>query len=263
MIQISSGEFMKKNKIKKASVKKSKKVSKQKSARPLVSVVIPTLNEQEWLVKCVAAIENQTIPRIEYEIIVVDSSSKDNTLKIAKKLADKVLVCERLGAGNGRNAGAKIARGKYIAFVDADTLVSKTWVEGIIEGLGKGIGVTGPFETIEKDSLKIELFFKWWNFQDFASTVICVPTFPGFNMAVRKREFEKLEGFRHITAEDLDLGLRMRKIGRVVYNKKMRVETSNRRLKEIPIFPYIWNGANFVLFGKSWSWKKHRKDFDS
>ncbi len=239
----------------------NKKLNKKNVEKIILSVIIPTLNEQDWIKKCVSALEHQTVPREKYEIIVVDSTSKDNTLKIAKKIADRVEICERKGAGNGRNVGAKCAKGKYVAFVDADTIVSKTWVEGVIEGLDEGVGVLGPFETIEKDSLKIELFFKWWNLQDRLSTFLGAPTFPGFSMGVRKKEFEKLGGFRHITAEDLELGLRLGKKGKVVFNKKMRVKTSNRRLKEIPIIPYIWNGLNFVIFGKSWGWEKHRKDF--
>lgn len=248
----------KKSKKNKGNKKQSKKQSKNEI---ILSVIIPTLNEQDWIKKCVSALENQTVSRKKYEIIVVDSTSKDNTVKIAKKIADRVEICERKGAGNGRNVGAKIARGKYIAFVDADTIVSETWVEGVIDGLDKGVGVMGPFETIEKDSLKIELFFKWWDLQDRLSIIIGAPTFPGFSMGVRKKEFEKLGGFRHITAEDLELGLRLGKNGKVVFNEKMRVNTSNRRLKEIPIIPYIWNGLNFVIFGKSWGWEKHRKDF--
>jgi len=191
----------------------------------------------------------------------VDSSSVDNTVDIAKKFADKVAVCGRMGAGHGRNIGAKIADGEYVGFVDADTIVCETWVEGLIEGLKKGIGVMGPFESIEKDSLKIDLFFIWWNFQDWASSLINLSTFPGFNMALRKKEFNILGGFRHITAEDLDIGLRLNKRGRIIYNLKMKVNTSNRRLKEISIINYIWNGLNFVIFGKSWGWEKHRKDF--
>ena len=228
----------------------------------LVSVIVPTLNEEKWVVKCVNSIKNQTIPKTEYEIIVVDSSSDDKTVKKAKKVADRVKVCKRISGGHGKNVGAKMARGRYLAFVDADTLVSKTWLEGVIEGLQRGVGVTGPFETIEKDSLKIELFFKWWNLQDRISVLIGLPIFPGFNMAIRKKEFKKLGGFYDMTAEDMDISFRLRKLGKVNFSKKMSVRTSNRRLKEIPILPYMGGGIKYFLFRRGNSWSQHRKDFD-
>lgn len=245
--------------------KKSRKNSKinSKKEKILVSVIIPTLNEEKFLPQVIKALEAQSIPREQYEIIVSDSSSTDNTVEVAKKIADKVVVCERRGAGFGRNFGAKYAKGKYIGFIDADTIAKETWVEGLIEGLDKGVACTGPSETIEKDNKKIDLFFKFWDLQTHTSILLGLSAIPGFNFGVRKKEFWEVGAFtnKNMTTEDFDLSLRLRKVGKITYNSKMGVFTSNRRLKEIPLKQYILNGINYALFKKSWSWEKHRKDF--
>jgi len=231
--------------------------------KPIASIVVPTLNEEEFIECTLKALLNQTVARDKYEIIVSDSTSLDNTVKIAKRYADKVVVCKKFSAGIGRNFGAKHARGKYIGFVDADTIVSATWVEGLIESLEKNVACTGPMESLEKDSLKLRAFFKWWSIQTRLTVLMRFPIFPGFNIGARKKNFEAIGGFetRDITTEDIDLGLRLRKQGRVGFSNKMRVKTSNRRLKEISLPAYIWNGVKFAVHGKSRTWDQHRKDF--
>lgn len=244
-------------------VLKKRKEQEKKNFNVLVSIIVPTLNEEKFIKKTLIALQNQTIKKENYEIIVSDSSSTDNTVIIAKKYADKVVVCKRKGAGHGRNFGAKQAVGKYLAFVDADTIVSKTYVEGLIESLEKGVASTGPMESLEKDSKKLNAFYKFWNTQTKVSIKLGQPIFPGFNFGVRKKEFEKLKGFKEkdIVVEDMDLSFRLVKLGKIVFNKKMSVSTSTRRLKEVPIYSYILNATRYVLTGKSWGWEKHRKDF--
>ena len=239
-------------------------LKKKPKEKIIVSVIIPTLNEKKFIKKTILALKNQTIPKKNYEIIVSDSSSTDNTVNIAKKYADKVVICERKGAGHGRNFGAKFAKGKYLAFVDADTIVSKTYIEGVIEGLKNAIAVTGPMRALEHDSKKLDAFYKYWDLQTKISIDLKKPIFPGFNFGVRKKEFDKLKGFKEkdIVVEDMDLSFRLAKIGKIVFNKKMSVKTSTRRLKEVPIKEYVLNATKYAVTGKSWGWEHHRKDFN-
>lgn len=232
-------------------------------AKPIASIVVPTLNEEEFIEKTLKSLLNQSISRDKYEIVVSDSSSSDKTVEIAKRYADKVVVCKKHSAGFGRNFGAKNSSSSLIGFVDADTIVCETWVEGLIEGLEKGIGCTGPIEALEKDSLKMRLFFRWWGLQSRISTALRYPIFPGFNIGARKEDFEKIGGFstENITTEDIDLGLKLNTLGRIVFSRKMKVKTSVRRLYDIPLIPYIWNGVKFAVSGKSRTWQEHRKDF--
>ncbi|VVB75827.1 Glycosyltransferase AglI [uncultured archaeon] len=231
----------------------------------LASIIVPALNEEKHIKHTLLALSKQTVPRDRYEIIVSDSSSTDRTASIAKKFADKVVICKRHSAGFGRTFGARHAKSEVLGFIDADTIVSNTWVEGLIETLSlpKIIACSGPLENIERDSLSINLFYKWWSFQTRASIAFHYPIIPGYNFGVRKKEFFKLGGFAAINCvcDDMDLSLRLGKIGTLAFSNKMGVKTSARRQKEIPIHQHMLNGAKFALFGKGFSWNEYRKDF--
>jgi len=97
-----------------------------------VSVVIPTLNSAETLEKCLASIRANN-SRYEYEIIVVDAGSRDKTVEIANKYADKVLV--GLPRKMNRNIGIQNAQGDIICLTDSDCVVPKDWIDELVEGL--------------------------------------------------------------------------------------------------------------------------------
>ncbi|MAG22084.1 MAG: hypothetical protein CL943_02145 [Candidatus Diapherotrites archaeon] len=231
--------------------------------KPIVSIIVPTYNEEEFIEQTLKALLSQTVPKEKYEIIVSDSSSTDKTLSIAKKYADKVVVCKKHSAGFGRNFGAKQASTPLLGFVDADTIVESTWVEALIEGLEKAVACTGPIKSLERNSIILSMFFWWWGFQSWITTMLHYPIFPGYNIGARKKAFDQVGGFstENITVEDIKLGLDLSKVGKVVFNDRMKVKTSNRRLNEIWLPSYIWNGVKFTLFGKSRGWEQHRKDF--
>jgi len=229
----------------------------------MISAIIPAYNEEEFIERCISALERQSLPRKEYEIIVSDSSSTDNTVKLAKKHKARVVGCKKHSAGYGRNYGAKKAKGELLAFIDADTLASESWLEGVKEGLKGNVACTGPIRALEKDSLLLRAYFRWWSLQSRATVALNYPIYPGFNFAVRKKAFEKLGGFKtkDITTEDLDLSLALRALGKVGFNSKMLVYSSTRRFKEKSIFFPVKNAWDYILFGKSHGWKDHRSDF--
>lgn len=105
----------------------------------LVSVIITTKNEESVIGRLIKSIKNQTYRN--FEIILVDNNSQDKTVEVAKSLGVKV-------ANKGpersaqRNFGAKIAKGKYLLFVDADMELSKNVIEECIQEiyLSKNLG---------------------------------------------------------------------------------------------------------------------------
>lgn len=100
-----------------------------------VSVVIPTYNRAEVLTDCLLKLANQEFLKSEYEIIVVDDGSTDNTKKIVDEMKHKSSVQLRYlyqknqGQGIARNYGVKHARGKIIIFIGDDILVLKDFVK--------------------------------------------------------------------------------------------------------------------------------------
>jgi glycosyltransferase involved in cell wall biosynthesis len=98
---------------------------------PLVSVIIPTYNRAKYLVEAVNSVLAQTFS--DYEIIVVDDGSTDNTREVLQPLMSDTRIHyvyqENRGESAARNHGIYLAAGKYIAFLDSDDLFTPTKLE--------------------------------------------------------------------------------------------------------------------------------------
>lgn len=100
--------------------------------KDLISVVIPIYNCEKYLNMCIDSVLEQTYKDIE--IILIDDGSTDGSAKICEDYKNKdnrinVVYKNNGGASDARNTGIKIARGKYITFVDADDIVEKDYVK--------------------------------------------------------------------------------------------------------------------------------------
>lgn len=95
---------------------------------PLISVVIPTFNEEKRIVKCLNSIKSQDYPKKFVEIIIVDDDSTDNTVKIAKSYGARILLNGNHNIERGKSIGFEKSKGEYLFFIDADNvLTSKKW----------------------------------------------------------------------------------------------------------------------------------------
>lgn len=118
----------------------------------LLSIIVPMYNVENYLVDCIGNIK---IKDIDYEIIMVNDGSPDNSLEVAKFLGltnqkIKVISQENRGLGGARNSGINAAIGKYILFLDADDILVKqnynflkNTEEDIIEFSSKNINSVG------------------------------------------------------------------------------------------------------------------------
>ena len=98
-------------------------------AKPLVSVIIPAYNSADFIDEALKSVFDQTYK--DLEIIVVDDGSTDDTRAVLEKYGDRVNYHyqDNNGPASARNRGIKLARGKYIAFLDADDLWLPTKLE--------------------------------------------------------------------------------------------------------------------------------------
>ncbi len=94
----------------------------------MLSVVIPTLNEAKYLPGVLASLKKQTFA--DFEVIVADAASTDGTREIA--LGHGCHVVQGGTISQGRNAGARRARGKYLLFLDADVTVAPDFLEELM-----------------------------------------------------------------------------------------------------------------------------------
>lgn len=127
--------------------------------KPLLSIIIPVYNVEQYLEKCIESVIPMTI---SYEIILVDDGSTDSSLGICKKFEEinkniKVVHKENGGLSSARNCGLSIATGKYVAFVDSDDWVEKGTYDTLLQKLGnKDVDILKFSYFIEYDGNVIE-----------------------------------------------------------------------------------------------------------
>lgn len=104
---------------------------------PYVSIIIIGHNEAAMLEKCIRSALNIEYPRDSYEVIFVDSNSTDNSLEIAAKYPIKVIALKDglPSPGAARNAGAQVAKGEIIHFLDGDMVLNPKWINMATEVL--------------------------------------------------------------------------------------------------------------------------------
>lgn len=96
----------------------------------ILSFIVPIYNTAIYLDQCILSMIRQDIPQSEYEVILIDDGSTDNSLEICRKYADKnsnftILTQPNSGQAKARNRGLEIAKGKYIRFVDSDDYIKE------------------------------------------------------------------------------------------------------------------------------------------
>ena len=99
----------------------------------MISIIIPALNEENYLPRLLGSLEKQNLK--DYEIILADAGSKDRTIEIAKKYGCKV-VPGGLPA-KGRNEGAKAARGDLFLFLDSDLVLPEGFLDVFLQEFKK------------------------------------------------------------------------------------------------------------------------------
>jgi len=119
---------------------------------PKISVVVAAYNEEEYLGRLLKSLVNQNYKN--FEVIIVDDGSTDNTVKIAKsynkKLNLKILKQNHKGPGEARNLGAKHANGEFIAFLDADMVCDPNSLKNLVEPLLAHKEWPGTVHNLEK-----------------------------------------------------------------------------------------------------------------
>ncbi len=206
----------------------------------MISIIVPTYNEEKNIVRCLRSLDKQSLLRKDYEIIVVDGHSKDRTVELAKKYADKVILQNSKGVGGARNDGVAVANGGIIATTDADCIVHESWLEEILNSLNRTgtVCVLGPLMQDNKEMTKYKVLFYFSNKIMYITNKFNVMHFVcGANVAFKKQPFEDIGGFSNLPmSDDFEIGIRIKKKGKIIFNENMRIYFNLRRLKKQGIF---------------------------
>ena len=220
-----------------------------------LSVIIPSYNEEKYIEKTLKALKEQDYKNME--IIVVDSSTSEETRIISKKYADRTILLDERGVSKARNLGAQNASGDILIFIDADTIMEKGTLTEITRKfeIDKNVVCVCAYVDVES-SIGSRLLFKSVSEMVWLLAKIGLPLFYGSCVAYRRTAFEKIcFSERLITCEDIDLSRRARRLGKCVLDRKARVLTSARRVEKggiiKTVFFHIQNLANYLVSGKA------------
>lgn len=193
---------------------------------PRVSVIVPTLNEEELLL---ATLSRVTPQEKLAEIIVVDGGSTDGTRETASSMQVQVIEAESANRAAQMNLGAARAKGDFLLFLHADTLVPAGALAAIVKALSDPVFVGGAFaRRYDSSSLflavtchlaEIRNVLIGWHLGD--QGIFC-----------RREAFEILGGYRLISPfEDLDFSRRLGRMGRLA-TLRPAVVSSGRRFRK-------------------------------
>ncbi|MEK7665027.1 MAG: glycosyltransferase [Patescibacteria group bacterium] len=218
----------------------------------MLSIIIPTFNEEKYLPNLLRSIVKQNFK--DYEIIVADAGSKDKTREIANKYNCKIV--EGGLPAKGRNEGAKAAKGNILLFLDGDIVLPPNFfIKALSEFTAKKINF-GAFALLPYPKNKVSYFFfnNFYNkqtafFEKFS------PHAAGSAILIKRATFEKLKGYDETVklAEDHDLAKRAKKIAKFKFLKSTKVFVSDRRFKQYgwtnTIVKYIFCELHMALLG--------------
>ncbi len=218
----------------------------------MISVVVPTYNEEQNIERCLQSLADQTVPRETYEIIVVDGDSKDRTRELAEPLADRVFVQTSKRVGGARNDGAMASAGDIIATTDADCILPRDWVERIAKNFEEReivqlYGTVYPIEGGFRNHLSLSGANVFSRLGYHTRTIYFTL---GCNTAFDREAFVRAGMYRCIDAgDDLEIAQRMRKLGKVYLDPDLAVGFSMRRYQQFGTLKSISEWLYIVLRG--------------
>jgi len=231
---------------------------------PFISVIIPTLREAAFLERTLENLKTLTLP---HEIIITDGGSTDGTLEIARRYTDKITVWthpRRQTFGEAKNAGAALASGKYLVFIDADVLIPEpnaffSEMLATFANNQKLWAMTVPLKPWPENHSWIDAFFcaplNW--FYVISNNIFHSGNASGEFQMIHREAFCRIGGYHEKLAagEDNEVFRHLAQHGRTLSYWRLSVRHSLRRPHKLGwLTTYgIWikNGLSVALRGKA------------
>jgi len=216
----------------------------------MISIVIPTLNEEKYLPRLLFSIENQNFNG-DFEIIVADADSKDKTVEIARNFG-----CKIVKGGlppEGRNEGAKAVSGDLILFLDADLALPKDFLKNLLREFTQRKLVVASTPLLPRGKVIDRVFFGIYNF--WAKMTQRFLHQGGQVILVKRKVHKKIGGFDEEIkiGEDFVYLKEAAKFGKFGFLKSAFAFSSSRRFEKEGRFKtylkYFLVGIHMLFFG--------------
>jgi len=186
---------------------------------PMFSVVIPALNEEKYISHLLSSLTEQSYT--DFEVILVDGRSKDKTVSVAKTFHSKlknfsIVVAPHASLPYQRNVGAQNAKGEWLIFVDADTVLLPYTIERIAAYIAShDVSFLTTWCTPDSERINDSVLALMGNIFYEGSLRFKRPVSPGPFTVVRETLFHEIDGYdeEHPFLEDQDFSQRMTKHG--------------------------------------------------
>ncbi|MGN7987168.1 glycosyltransferase family 2 protein [Pedobacter sp. 22226] len=137
----------------------------------MITILVPTYNCGKYIYKCIKSVLSQSY--IDYELLIIDDGSTDDTEKIVKAISDKRITylknAKNLGVIATLNKGVQLAKGKYIARMDADDLITGNRLQTQVDFLERNpeFGMVGSWYRVMDESEKVMFEVRNYTNPDF------------------------------------------------------------------------------------------------
>jgi glycosyltransferase involved in cell wall biosynthesis len=188
-----------------------------------VSFIVPALNEEKHIARCVASIQRLSRPSnvSGLEVVVADNHSSDRTVQVSKDCGVDAVVISHGHASQVRNAGVQAARGDLLAFVDADFELDSNWLSRCVGILGDDSQVVAVAGTLRAPSNGASWVERAWHALAYAApdqAARRVRWLPSCNLLVHRDAYQRAGGYDEslATCEDCDFAYKLSDFGKLV-----------------------------------------------
>ncbi len=194
----------------------------------LLSIIIPSLNEEKYLPNLLESIKRQGL--MDYEIILSDAGSKDKTVKIARKHGCKIIKGGL--PATGRNNGAKIAEGKTLLFLDSDLVLPDNFLKTFLDSFEKKNLDIAVCPILPNERKFDKIAYRAYNF--WVKKMQKVLAYASQVILVKKEIHEKIGGFdpEIRIGEDHIYARKAKKVAKFGFIETEPIVASSRRFKK-------------------------------
>jgi glycosyltransferase involved in cell wall biosynthesis len=202
--------------------------------KPDVSVVIPSFNSANTIIRCLDSIFGQETDLV-YEVIVVDSSN-DNTPDLVRNKFPSINLIhldQQTMPGGARNIGAKKAKADIVSFIDSDCIAHPDWLNTAVDSIHLGHTIIGGAvaNATPKSLIGTADYFITFSGWLPGTVVREVPLLPSCNLICQRQAFEILDGFppELLAGEDMLFSLKAAKKYKLIFDPRITVYHINRK----------------------------------